>query len=188
MFSRPWARCDRQLLGYYGLWWRGWRGLTGVRSRCSLPLWTEGILGHCRGNNSESADKHNICHSCTQNKTTCGWWTAVCSLTHHRVGSHRHSSAVGQVVEDVGRFWQQVAAEKQQVRAETLQTEYWCQTVSTYWFFSRSNRKRRPPTSRPHCSRSGWPSWKHTVLHLLPQSTLWQLRNHRYYHYQNQFY
>lgn len=54
----------------------------------------------------------HICHSWRHNSDT---QTAVRSMTHHRVGSHRHSGAVGQVVEDVGRFGQQVAAERPHV-------------------------------------------------------------------------
>ena len=37
----------------------------------------------------------------------------VPSLTHHRVSCHRHAGSVGQVVEDVGWFRQQVAAKTQ---------------------------------------------------------------------------
>lgn len=92
-------------------------GLTGVRSRCSEPLWSEGILGCCHGNNSESAHKHTQTwdvslgvRSLTRHRDVS---LAVRSLTHHRVGSHRHPGAVGQVVEDVGRFGKQVAEETQ---------------------------------------------------------------------------
>lgn len=42
------------------------------------------------------------------------------SLTHHRVGSHGHAGAVGQVVEDVGWFGQQVAAERRHVRSDHM--------------------------------------------------------------------
>ena len=45
-----------------------------------------------------------------------GRQTAIRSQTHHGIGFHRHPSAVGQVVEDIGWFGQQVAAGTHRVR------------------------------------------------------------------------
>lgn len=63
----------------------------------------------------------------TQTETSANSWktqqtvqqVAVRSLTHHRVGRHRHSGSVGEVEEDFGRFGHEVAA------GRTLVLSYW---------------------------------------------------------------
>jgi len=141
------------------------RGLTGDRSRCSEPLWTPGILGRCRGNNSESAHKQT--NKQTNKQPGHSWNLKAClsggAFTDSPQGGPSQSlrcrwpgSRTRWAVGAAGRWGDNTPCHL--VLRSSTACEY-----ETHWFLSRSSRRSRPPTSRPHCSRSGWPSWGQTA-------------------------